>query len=55
MIANQENYDSISKLNSLAKEIKDYVKSNDADVSNFLQKDSKMFNWLEESIDELLS
>ncbi len=55
MIANQENYDSISKLNSLAKEIKDYLLMNETDISNILLADRKFFEWMDKSINEMIS
>ncbi len=55
MIANQENYDSISKLNSFAKEIKDYLYTNETKIMNLLQANDTFYKWLERSIEEMMS
>ena len=55
MIASQENYDSISKLNILAKEIKDYLYTNKTDISNIITVDSELYDWLDTNIDEMMS
>jgi hypothetical protein len=54
MIANQENYDSISKLNILTKEINDYLDKNDVELAYGLDDDSSFKKWLDKSLSEIM-
>ncbi len=53
-IVSQENYDSIMKLNILAKEISEYLKDAKIVINKILEEPSPLYKWLEEKIAELM-
>ncbi len=53
-IVSQENYDSIMKLNILAKEISEYLKDAKVVVNKTLEETSPLYKWLEEKIAEII-
>lgn len=54
IIANKENYDSISKLNAFAKEVHDYLEVNEQALDTTIAEDSAFYKWLEKAIEEIM-
>ncbi|MCK5299018.1 MAG: hypothetical protein KAJ76_08935, partial [Candidatus Heimdallarchaeota archaeon] len=54
-IVSQENYDAIMKLNTLSKEISEFMIDKSLILNKELEESSPLYNWLEEKVAELLS
>jgi len=55
LIVSQENYDARMKLNTLSKEISEFMIDKSLILNKELEESSPLFNWLEEKVAELLS
>ncbi|MHA1156688.1 MAG: tetratricopeptide repeat protein, partial [Candidatus Heimdallarchaeota archaeon] len=53
-IVSQENYDSIMKLTTLSKEIKDHLNKNKIELNKVLNETDSFYKWLQKEIDELI-
>ena len=54
LIVSQENYDARMKLNTLSKEISDFMIDKSLILNKELEESSPLYNWLEEKVAELL-
>ena len=54
-IVSQENYDAIMKLNTLSKEISEFMIDKSLILNKELEESSPLYNWLEEKVAELLN
>lgn len=55
LIVTQENYDAVMKLNTLSKEISEFMIDKSLILNKELEESSPLYNWLEEKVAELLS
>jgi hypothetical protein len=55
LIVTQENYDAIMKLNTLSKEMAEYLIDKDILLNKTLNESSEFYKWLEERISELVN
>ena len=53
MIVTHENYDSINKLNTMSREIAEYLKENPVEVNKTLKETSPFYKWIQKEIEEL--
>ncbi|NHJ84049.1 MAG: tetratricopeptide repeat protein [Asgard group archaeon] len=53
LIVSQENYDSIMKLNTLSKELSEYLLDKPSDLNKSIDEKSDMYDWLEKKVEDL--